>query len=1361
MDNVTYDTKSPDMERESVLSATPLADFNYRKLLKMQGSSGAGTTYPVRVVAHYAKGDDGSPNPQDIYLNGHCQEDFDDVVFTDDDGVTKLSFWRDDCNVGNRADFWIKVNDDLDVDQSIYIYYGNGQAVTESSGYDTFIFFDDFENNDLSRWTVAENNWATTSNYKRYGSYAAFGNSDSSGRGLHKHVSINYNVMIHSWVKVRYPNDGAVEYAMIQYDNTECANPAYGACAVLGKVENYAPIPSWEPYPGGRNTLTSGWQRWELAVDFISKEYQFSLGTPLERQLQGSLPLLKGDGTELIEIESISSITHWTPEYDHFLDDFYVRKWISQEPQLCMWGYEEGIDANVFLDEGSFYKALALEGSGDVGTFHNIRIEAHKGIGSDDSEKVYLEDCEDDFSDVFFMSEDHKVWIDYWMEESTLGSSATYWIEVPDDLSAGEQCTVYICYGGGVAKHSSNGPETFIFFDDFENDNLDTWTVAENNWDTTSSQKKHGSYAAFGNSDSSGRGLHKHVPINHDVMIHSWVKVNNPSDGATEYAMLQYDNIVCSNPAYGACALNDGVGIYSGSWNYYDGVSLDTSWHRWELAVDFTNDVFDFTFDGNTDHSSTKPLRRGDGSALTKIETISSVTHMTSGNDHYLDDFYVRKWTSDEPDGEWGEEAQIIYHEDCSSLNTWNHPSHRETRCHDWAFPIMKDIEGAGTLACPAPDRVYFDIYNLDISQISPMWHWEIGTPFKLSKLHEFRLDVECCPTSISEKGELHIALFSDNDILTSPFDDTPHAKPIVDIVFSDDTTSDHSISVRGLYYDEMLIEYTSDTLVDVNEYLKAEFIVELDAEGNLILSAEGIGAVVIAPWTVVNTERIVEHVGFQVKSDTDPRPSLRIHDILVSQYSTGHEDLELAYGNEPLPMAQMFRSAPKYSFLELRGPGPATEIQVFPENGKLYFSFTHVGLSLLGFVCLDIRLISGSSPQDIELFQFHSQWGSWVSRGSQSLTYDFVDPGPPTVNFIREWMSLPFCTGENKIMIDVGLQTDCIIALRGIWIFNAHGHRYDVVQLFDPSNDYELEYLIPMGPDTKIDFEWGGDSNAYVDPFIDGHPIIGSYGYPRRFNPDFEYNDVVLDVQLPDYTTSNDFVRNNLHRLKLKYTGSSSSAFVKTMHVNYLWVNIEYDWIKYNGVEYDPIDLVNFPYLTDYYRDHTHGRIEVHRGSYIDSPSAVLDAVDLCELGNNGHYGHVGDRYWIWTVYQTDSPSFGGVKISTAALAYDGQDYYNGWKQWTAMWVKYRWQIIPPGWISWMTAATLHEWGHIAHNHEGYINDPSKGENCEHNFCVYHDGDIFPNSLICAFHGHQTWYNVNDYYARWPWHWEHDWYML
>jgi hypothetical protein len=114
-----------------------LDGWSYRKRHVINSSHDAGTNYQIKITIHYGSGVD---NHENVYLNSCCREDFGDIRFTDDDGITLLDYWMERKVDGDYATFWVKVVDDLSTDPAtIYVYYGNPTATTTSNLENTFI----------------------------------------------------------------------------------------------------------------------------------------------------------------------------------------------------------------------------------------------------------------------------------------------------------------------------------------------------------------------------------------------------------------------------------------------------------------------------------------------------------------------------------------------------------------------------------------------------------------------------------------------------------------------------------------------------------------------------------------------------------------------------------------------------------------------------------------------------------------------------------------------------------------------------------------------------------------------------------------------------------------------------------------------------------------------------------------------------------------------------------------------------------------------------------------------------------------------------------------------------------------------
>jgi hypothetical protein len=149
-------TSSIAINENSTLSSSHnwLNGWEFRKSHTIEGSLGAGPDYQIRVIVHHGSGIDIDEN---VYCNSLSESNFDDIRFTDDNGTTELAHWRESYYDSDNATFWVRVQDNLNVTQSIYVYFGNIAASSASDGEATFLFFDDFEGTQLdtiNRWTL-------------------------------------------------------------------------------------------------------------------------------------------------------------------------------------------------------------------------------------------------------------------------------------------------------------------------------------------------------------------------------------------------------------------------------------------------------------------------------------------------------------------------------------------------------------------------------------------------------------------------------------------------------------------------------------------------------------------------------------------------------------------------------------------------------------------------------------------------------------------------------------------------------------------------------------------------------------------------------------------------------------------------------------------------------------------------------------------------------------------------------------------------------------------------------------------------------------------------------------------------------
>jgi hypothetical protein len=116
-------------------------DWGRRKRIRLTDTSGTSTVnYQAKVVITY---------------DSDMQSNFGDLRFTDSSGTTTLNYWIESYVSSATSTVWVKIPSmPANGNADIYMYYKNvGVVSTTGTGTSTFIFFDDFENGNLSNYS--------------------------------------------------------------------------------------------------------------------------------------------------------------------------------------------------------------------------------------------------------------------------------------------------------------------------------------------------------------------------------------------------------------------------------------------------------------------------------------------------------------------------------------------------------------------------------------------------------------------------------------------------------------------------------------------------------------------------------------------------------------------------------------------------------------------------------------------------------------------------------------------------------------------------------------------------------------------------------------------------------------------------------------------------------------------------------------------------------------------------------------------------------------------------------------------------------------------------------------------------------
>ncbi|MFW9788128.1 MAG: DUF2341 domain-containing protein [Candidatus Thorarchaeota archaeon] len=349
------------MTLERIQLSTPsqtinwLEGWEYRKSHSITGSVGAGIGYQMRVIVHRFAGLDSG---EDVYVGTNCQSDFGDIRFTDGDGTTLLDYWLEEATVV-RATFWVEVNDNLDTDQTIYIYYSAFSAKTSlSSGYNTFPLFDDFNRADTDLvgggWfddsgdgdNDIENNVLKTVQNENEFCHIEMPAPSHSNFVLHGKLR-QHAIAPASWkmaVGAYWGSDRWIKVGWRSNDNFEAnlfsdSNTDNGALPYLG--------------------LDDTWCYYKIEVGTNAIDYYYSLDGEMWTLIHSANRLAGVTGSPLLIIigkgyenpNTLYPNLDWDnnyatagPEYTNYADDIFLRKFVDVEPVHEDWGAETMFD---------------------------------------------------------------------------------------------------------------------------------------------------------------------------------------------------------------------------------------------------------------------------------------------------------------------------------------------------------------------------------------------------------------------------------------------------------------------------------------------------------------------------------------------------------------------------------------------------------------------------------------------------------------------------------------------------------------------------------------------------------------------------------------------------------------------------------------------------------------------------------------------------------------------------------------------------------------------------------------------------------------------------------------------------------
>jgi len=321
-------TYNPDTGYSEYQGVAGLEGYDRRKPITVTSTASL-TNYQMKFIVHRSPGTDLGP---DVFVDSNCQEDYDDIRFTNSSNQT-LDYWIESSD-SSSATIWVEVDSLASGDTTLYLYYDNSSETTAvSNGENTFEFFDPC--NSTSGWTGDTGTLSVVNDYLRVydastsASYVVYKNVGPWNSG--DFILESRNLLV-NWYNYDYANitardigNSAIFSLIIAYDE-----PSSGyRKSVAGAQTDF-----WDTNPTNYDRI------WQLKVRTSDLKQDVAILNKDTRGVLGSASNLDWASGSPSSFDKISIGTSTVNKCDFRVYWILVRKYTPSEP-TASWGSEE------------------------------------------------------------------------------------------------------------------------------------------------------------------------------------------------------------------------------------------------------------------------------------------------------------------------------------------------------------------------------------------------------------------------------------------------------------------------------------------------------------------------------------------------------------------------------------------------------------------------------------------------------------------------------------------------------------------------------------------------------------------------------------------------------------------------------------------------------------------------------------------------------------------------------------------------------------------------------------------------------------------------------------------------------------
>jgi hypothetical protein len=264
LDQTHYRWRSDDGGEGVPASSWYDSNWSRRKKIRITNGSGSSfSNFQVKV---------------DVTYDPDMKSDFGDLRFTDSSGTTTVNYWIESYISSATSTVWLKVPSlPATASADVYMYYGNAGVSTTGSASNTFIFYDGFEDDNITEYSGDASlfNTGTSFNYEwSYGLDAVGNETQKTTNGLYQTgttVSTGSKIEYYQYVDT---STGSEDESCTLFGVQSSGNN-YGVCFELFGTDHLALVKNVTSNETSGTTLATknatwvaGWYR--TVIDWLS-----------------------------------------------------------------------------------------------------------------------------------------------------------------------------------------------------------------------------------------------------------------------------------------------------------------------------------------------------------------------------------------------------------------------------------------------------------------------------------------------------------------------------------------------------------------------------------------------------------------------------------------------------------------------------------------------------------------------------------------------------------------------------------------------------------------------------------------------------------------------------------------------------------------------------------------------------------------------------------------------------------------------------------------------------------------------------------------------------------------------------------